>query len=127
MDKSYDLLSETPSIGDHEHNITRKAVINRDSFSRFMNIADKNKKNLVYHLKVNDLLQKSHTIISLKIEGTNYKNDSRIDFVELCGSEQAIASDTQFKGESVKDFITRSFNSLSSGLVRAALNKKPKH
>jgi hypothetical protein len=76
---------------------------------------------------VSDLLQKSHTIISLKIEGSNYKNDTRIDFVELCGSEQAVATDTQFKGESVKDFITRSLNSLSSTLVRVALNKRPKH
>ena len=69
---------------------------------------------------------KSHVVITLYYDGKNQQPESRLDFLELCGSEQAVAPDSTFKNESVKDFITRSFNSLSSGLVRAALNKQPK-
>jgi hypothetical protein len=46
---------------------------------------------------------------------------SKLNFVELCGSEQAVAADSYFGGESIKEFVTRSFNSLSSIVVRAAL------
>jgi hypothetical protein len=50
---------------------------------------------------------------------------STLNFVELPGSEQAVAEDRFFMAEaSVKQFITRSFNGLSQQLLRAALRKK---
>ena len=79
-------------------------------------------------MKVPDLTIKAHFVISVYFDLKNKKqSESRLDFIELCGSEQAVSHDSVFKGESVKDFVTRSFNSLSSSLVRSALNKKSKH
>ena len=76
---------------------------------------------------MHDLLIKAHFVISVYFDLKSKQPESRLDFVELCGSEQAVSNDSLFKGESVKDFVTRSFNSLSSSLVRSALNKKSKH
>ena len=51
------------------------------------------------------------------------KGEQRIDFVELCGSEQAVANESFVNGASVKDFITKSFNGLSSKIVKSTYSK----
>jgi len=37
-----------------------------------------------------------------------------MNFVELSGSEQAVSQDTYFQDSSIKSFVTKSFNGLSS-------------
>ncbi len=106
--------------------VTKKPLISQDSFPRYLALAEKSKRQLTSLLKLPDFSIKSHIVISVIIENSE-KKSSKIDFVELCGSEQAVKDDTFYKGESVKDFVTRSFNSLSSQIVRIALNKKPKN
>ena len=56
-----------------------------------------------------------------------------MNFVELCGSEQAVAeAETSFIQDyddpniTMKDFATQSFNSLSAQLLRTALRGKIK-
>ena len=66
MEKTYDLLSDSPSVGGD--NITKKVITTLDVMSRCLNVSEKNKKNLVYHLKVPDLLIKSHLIISVYLD-----------------------------------------------------------
>lgn len=39
---------------------------------------------------------------------------SHLNFVELAGSEQAVAEEKFHLNQSVKQFVTKSFNSLSS-------------
>jgi hypothetical protein len=39
---------------------------------------------------------------------------SHLNFVELSGSEQAVAEEKFFMNSSIKQFVTKSFNSLSS-------------
>mmetsp|Transcript_30795 Transcript_30795/g.30289 ORF Transcript_30795/g.30289 Transcript_30795/m.30289 type:complete len:150 (+) Transcript_30795:1136-1585(+) len=49
---------------------------------------------------------------------------SHLNFVELSGSEQAVAEEKFFMDSSVKQFVTKSFNSLSAQMLRAALKKR---
>ena len=58
--------------------------------------------------------------------GTNRKMTeiSHINFVELSGSEQAVAEEKFYQDASVRNFVTKSFNSLSSQLLGAALRKR---
>jgi hypothetical protein len=71
-------------------------------------------------MEVGELRQKSHLIVSLHIS-----EDKRIDFVELCGSELAAAhlGHCGKQVEILKNFVTESFNSLSSGLINLVQNK----
>ena len=49
---------------------------------------------------------------------------SNLNFVELSGSEQAVAEEHVYKESSIRNFVTRSFNGLSSHMVKSALKKK---
>ena len=75
-----------------------------------------------------ELRKKSHFIISLTLmkRGSNKKMTeiSHLNFVELSGSEQAVAEEKFYRDTSIRQFVTRSFNSLSSQLLRSALKKK---
>lgn len=75
-----------------------------------------------------ELRKKSHFIIGLTLmkRGSNRKmaEISHINFVELSGSEQAVAEEKFYQDASVRNFVTKSFNSLSSQLLRAALKKR---
>ena len=69
-------------------------------------------------MQENELRKKSHFIIGLTLmkRGTNKKMTeiSNLNFVELSGSEQAVAEEKFYKDVSIKNFVTKSFNSLSS-------------
>ena len=67
MDKTYDLLADAPSTVGGE-NAAKKIVTTLDVMTRHLNVAEKNKKNLVYQLKVPDLLIKSHVVISVYLD-----------------------------------------------------------
>lgn len=62
--------------------------------------------------------KKSHFIIGLtlmKRSGSKRMTEiSHINFVELSGSEQAVAEEKFYRDVSVRNFVTKSFNSLSS-------------
>ncbi len=67
IDKTYDLLADPPSTVGGE-NAVKKIVTTLDVMTRYLNVAEKNKKNLVYQLKVPDLLIKSHVVISVYLD-----------------------------------------------------------
>lgn len=70
MDKNYDMLADTPSTVGGE-NASKKLVTSLDLLARYLHVAEKNKKNLVYQLKVPDLLIKSHLVISVYLDLKN--------------------------------------------------------
>jgi len=75
-------------------------------------------------LQDQELRNKSHLIVGLTLlrrSSGRVQEISKLNFVELAGSEQAVAEETFHKDTSVKHFVTTSFNSLSSRIVRAAL------
>jgi hypothetical protein len=49
---------------------------------------------------------------------------SRLNFVELSGSEQAVAEEKFYMDSSVRQFVTKSFNTLSSQILKSALKKR---
>jgi hypothetical protein len=76
-----------------------------------------------------ELRKKSHFVVGLTLmkRGSNRKMTeiSNFNFVEMSGSEQAVAEEKFYKDSSVRQFVTKSFNSISSQLLRSALKKKP--
>lgn len=49
---------------------------------------------------------------------------SKLNFTELCGSEQSVASGGQVRDTSVRQFVTKSFNCLSTQILKSALGKR---
>ena len=49
---------------------------------------------------------------------------SRLNFTELCGSEQSVAQGAQSRDTSVRQFVTKSFNNLSTQILKSALGKR---
>ena len=49
---------------------------------------------------------------------------SHLNFVELSGSEQAVAQEKFYMDSSVRQFVTMSFYSLSSQILKSALKRK---
>ena len=62
-----------------------------------------------------------------RTQGKKLVEISSLNFVELAGSEQAVADEQFYKETSVRQFVTKSFNGISSQIVRAALNKRSKN
>jgi hypothetical protein len=87
-----------------------------NSLAKLLSQADKALRDLGTKLKVGgaDLPSRSHQVLSLYIEDGGAE-ERRADFVELCGSELAVTA----AGE-LKEFVSRSFNGLSSQVVRVA-------
>lgn len=85
--------------------------------------AHRNRKLLQNQIiKFPDFTIRSHMLVSFYLQ-KKHGPISRLDFIELCGSEQAVAEDRLYSNQSTKDFVTTSFNALSSLLVRAVLGK----
>lgn len=62
--------------------------------------------------------KKSHLVINLTLikrsDKKNFQEISSLNFVELAGSEQAVTPDSYIVDSSIKSFVTKSFNGLSS-------------
>ena len=76
-----------------------------------------------------DIRKRSHLVISLGLTSQS-RNDgslreiSRLNFTELCGSEQSVAAGGQIRDTSVRQFVTKSFNCLSTQILKSALGKR---
>ena len=81
----------------------------------------------VHSPSTHDLRKKSHMVISLTLMQRSHgrlTESSHLNFVELSGSEQAVSNEHQFVNATVRSFVTKSFNGLSSQLLKSALRKK---
>ena len=109
-------------------NITEKVVFTLEDFYSVLQEAFKNRRIESVSLQEQELRKKSHFVIGLTLmkRGSNRRMTeiSHLNFVELSGSEQAVAEEKFYKDSSVRNFVTRSFNALSSLLLRSALKKK---
>lgn len=109
-------------------NITEKVVFTLEDFYSVLQEAFKNRRIESVNMQEQDLRKKSHFVISLTLmKRTNTRRlqeMSHMNFVELSGSEQAVAEEKFYKDSSVRSFVTKSFNSLSAQLLRSALKKK---
>jgi len=146
VDKVLDLLGGTGSRGaprvqvehyidrDSEEvvsklkNITEKIVFSLEDFYAVMQEAFKTRRMESAAMQDNDLRKKSHLIVGLtlmrKTPARRMQEISHFTFAELAGSEQAVADERFFKDSSIKQFVTKSFNCLSSQLLRSALKKR---
>ena len=67
-----------------------------------------------------DIRKRSHLVISLGLMSAphgseqNLREVSRLNFTELCGSEQSVTSGGQGRDTTVRQFVTKSFNCLST-------------
>ena len=75
-----------------------------------------------------DIRKRSHLVISLSLAkqagNGQVKELSRLNFAELCGSEQSVATGEQVRDTSVRQFVTKSFNCLSTQILKSALGKR---
>ena len=109
-------------------NLTEKVVLNIEEFYSVLQEAFKNRRIESVSTHQSDLRKKSHFVISFTLmkrtHQKKFKEISQMNFVELSGSEQAVANDCEMLADqSLKQFVTKSFNSISSQLMRTALRK----
>ena len=63
------------------------------------------------------------TLVCKKKDG--YEDISKLNFVELAGSEQSVSqSETCTRDATVRQFVSRSFNSLSEQILQISVGKK---
>eukprot|EP00347_Sterkiella_histriomuscorum_P021720 403333001 len=120
---------ETKEVVSKLSNISEKAIFNLEDFYSVLQEAYKNRRlESVSTMNEADFRKKSHFVIGLTLmKRTNSKiltEISKLNFVELCGSEQAVAEETNIRHQSIRQFVTKSFNGLSSQILKSALKKK---
>lgn len=116
-------------------NITEKAVFTLEDFYCVLQEAFRNRRiESVSNNSLNesDLRKKAHFVIGLSLMKRTQSKQlievAKLNFVELCGSEQAVAEDSYYQSQSVRSFVTKSFNGLSSLILKSALKKRdPSH
>ncbi|CDW75105.1 low quality protein: centromere-associated protein e [Stylonychia lemnae] len=120
--------NETKEVVSKLANVTEKAIFNLEDFYSVLQEAFKNRRLESVSMQESDLRKKSHFIIGLTLMKRNPQKKlielAQLNFVELSGSEQAVAEDSYYKEVSIRQFVTRSFNALSSQILRSALRKK---
>ena len=63
------------------------------------------------------------TLVCKRKDG--YEDISKLNFVELAGSEQSVSqSETCTRDATVRQFVSRSFNSLSEQILQISVGKK---
>ncbi|CDW80672.1 kinesin motor domain containing protein [Stylonychia lemnae] len=119
---------KTQEVVSRLKNITEKIILNLEDFYSLLQEAFKNRRIESVSTQQSDLRKKSHLVINLTLMKRTSMNKiqeiSTLNFVELSGSEQAVTQDKIMSDQSIKQFVTKSFNSLSSQLLRSALRKK---
>ena len=87
-------------------NITEKVVMSIEDFYSVLQEAFKNRRVESVNVQEQDLRKKSHFVISLSLmkRSTHSKVQeiSSLNFVELAGSEQAVADEQYYKNTSVR-------------------------
>ena len=101
-------------------NLTEKIVLNIEEFYSVLQEAFKNRRIESVSTHQSDLRKKSHFVISLTLlkrtTQKKFQEISQMNFVELSGSEQAVAGNDSemLANQSLKQFVTKSFNGISS-------------
>ena len=100
-------------------NMTEKLVLSLEQYYALIQDAFKERKLVSMRLTDHDIRKRSHLVISVGLvtqsgDGGQIREISRLNFTELCGSEQSVASGGQVRDTSVRQFVTKSFNGLST-------------
>ena len=108
--------------------MSERIVLNQEHYYQLIQDAFKERKSLSVKLTDHEIRKRSHMNIQLTLMSqspTNILREvSKINFVELCGSEQSVAGAGQMRDTSIRQFVTKSFNSLSTQLLKSALGKR---
>lgn len=108
--------------------MTERLVLNLESYYSMVQDAFKERKVISVKLTDHEIRKRSHLVISLALitqtpEGS-VREVSRLNFAELCGSEQSVANGNQARDTTVRQFVTKSFNCLSTQVLKSALGKR---
>ena len=101
-------------------NMTERVVINLEQYYSLIHDAFKERKTISVKLTDHEIRKRSHLVISLSLVSAQHGSEhilreiSRLNFTELCGSEQSVTSGGQVRDTSVRQFVTKSFNCLST-------------
>ena len=110
-------------IGLHERLITTN-----DQFHQMMSEAFKERRTYSSRLTDHDIRKRSHLVVQFALVRRlpiGFQELSILNFVELAGSEQSVTSTEAFmRDTTVRTFVTKSFNSLSTQLIKVATSKK---
>lgn len=132
-DRVYDLLSNksakkvrnehyidpsTQQVVSKFVNMTERLILNLESYYAMVQDAFKERKVISMKLSDHDIRKRSHLVISLALvtqtPESQLREVSRLNFAELCGSEQSVANGGQTRDTTVRQFVTKSFNNLST-------------
>lgn len=87
--------------------MTERVVLNLEQYYGYIQDAFKERKTISMKLTDHDIRKRSHLVISLGLVSQSADNSgmreiSRLNFTELCGSEQSVASGGQTRDTSVR-------------------------
>jgi hypothetical protein len=93
-----------------------------------MQDAFKERRTFSSKLTDHDIRKRSHLVVQFTLVRRlpiGFQELSQLNFVELAGSEQSVTSSEAFmRDTTVRTFVTKSFNSLSTQLIKVATSKK---
>jgi len=108
--------------------LSERLLLNLEHFYDMMQEAFKERRILSSRLSDHDIRKRSHFIVSFSLVRRlkdGFEEMSKLNFAELAGSEQSVAQPDNFvRDTSVRQFITKSFNSLSNQLLKASKKKQ---
>jgi len=110
-------------------NMTEKLVLSLEQYYAVIQDAFRERKTVSMRLTDHEIRKRSHLVISLGLvtqskEGGPMREISRLNFAELCGSEQSVAQGGQARDTTVRQFVTKSFNCLSTQILKSSLGKR---
>ena len=88
-------------------NMTEKLVLSLEQYYALIQDAFKERKTVSMKMTDHEIRKRSHLIISLGIvsqaaEGGPMREVSRLNFAELCGSEQSVAQSGQARDTTIR-------------------------
>ena len=97
--------------------ITEKVLLSLEQYYDMVQEGFEQRKILSKKISDFELQKRSHLVVQLTLvckRKDGYDDISKLNFVELAGSEQSVSqSDSCTRDATVRQFVSRSFNSLS--------------
>ena len=108
--------------------MSEKVVLTLEHYYAIVQDAFKERRTLSMKLTDHDIRKRSHLVIGLTLvqqSSTGHMREvSKLNFTELCGSEQSVATGGQIRDTTIRQFVTKSFNCLSTQILKSALGKR---
>ena len=108
--------------------MSEKVVLTLEHYYAIVQDAFKQRRALSIKLTDHDIRKRSHLVLGLTLvkqsQSGAMREISKLNFTELCGSEQSVATGGQIRDTTVRQFVTKSFNCLSTQILKSALGKR---